>query len=155
MHNAQCLKITTNVAFELWYFPSIFVLWKVTILVTLLDCNLQFFKHSPLFLGFFRHCVVVATSRLFEHLSIWNPNNFYRRNYCMTREAFQILCEELSDAIPHGNSTNGFSLLREERLLIFLWWAKGSAFVEQEAFAMDCSPTVVFRSIDICTKVCV
>ena len=79
---------------------------------------------------------------------------FFRRNYCMTRDAFKILCDELSDAIPHGNSTNGFSLLREERLLIFLWWAKGSAFVEQEAFAMDVSPTVVHNSIVICTKVC-
>ena len=72
----------------------------------------------------------------------------------MTRDAFKILCDELSEAIPHGRSTNGYSLLREERLLVFLWWAKGSAFVHQEAFTMDVSPDVIQRSIKICSKVC-
>ena len=33
----QCLKITENVAFEFWHFPPIFVLLKLTCLVTLFD----------------------------------------------------------------------------------------------------------------------
>ena len=47
---AQCLKITQNVAFELfqfWHFPPIFVLLKLTCLVTLFDRKLQVFKNSP------------------------------------------------------------------------------------------------------------
>ena len=43
------LKITQNVALELfnsWHFPSIFVLRKVTCLVTLSDRKLQVFKNS-------------------------------------------------------------------------------------------------------------
>ena len=71
----------------------------------------------------------------------------------MTRDAFDIFCDELSEAIPHGRSSNGYSLLREERLLIFLWWAKGSAYFHQEAFSMDVSDTVIQTSIEICTKV--
>ena len=43
----QCLKITQNVAFEFWHFPPIFVLLKVTCLVTLFDRKLQVFKNSP------------------------------------------------------------------------------------------------------------
>ena len=38
-------KITRNVSFWFWHFPSIFVLWKLTCLVTLLDCNFQVFKN--------------------------------------------------------------------------------------------------------------
>ena len=45
--SAQCLKITQNVAFEFWYFPPIFVLLKLTCLVTLFDRKLQVFKNSP------------------------------------------------------------------------------------------------------------
>ena len=33
----HCLKITQNVAFEYWHFPPIFVLLKLTCLVTLFD----------------------------------------------------------------------------------------------------------------------
>ena len=45
--NTQCLKITQNVAFEFWHFPPIFVLLKLTCLVTLYDRKLQVFKNSP------------------------------------------------------------------------------------------------------------
>ena len=38
---AHCLKITQNVAFEFWHFPSIFVLLKLNCLVTLFDRKLQ------------------------------------------------------------------------------------------------------------------
>ena len=41
---APCLKIPQNVAFE--FFPSIFVLLKVTCLVTLFDRKFQVFKNS-------------------------------------------------------------------------------------------------------------
>ena len=44
----QCLKITQNVAFEFlefWHFSPIFVLLKLTCLVTLFDRKLQVFKH--------------------------------------------------------------------------------------------------------------
>ena len=41
----QCLKITQNVAF--WHFLPIFVLSKLTCLVTLFDRKLQVFKSSP------------------------------------------------------------------------------------------------------------
>ena len=44
---AYCIKITQNVAFEFCYFPSIFVLIKLTCLVTLFDSKLQVFKNSP------------------------------------------------------------------------------------------------------------
>ena len=44
---SQCLKITQNVAFECWHFPLIFVLLKLTCLVTLFDRKLQVFKSSP------------------------------------------------------------------------------------------------------------
>ena len=44
---AHSLKITQNVAFEFWYFPPIFVLLKLTCLVTLFDYKLQVFKNSP------------------------------------------------------------------------------------------------------------
>ena len=43
----HCLKITHNVAFEFWHFPPIFVLLKLTCLVTLFDRKLQVFKNSP------------------------------------------------------------------------------------------------------------
>ena len=43
---AQCLKITQNVAFEFWLFSPIFVLLKLTCLVTLFDRKLQVFKNS-------------------------------------------------------------------------------------------------------------
>ena len=43
----HCLKITQNVAFEFWHFPPIFVLFKLTCLVTLFDRKLQVFKNSP------------------------------------------------------------------------------------------------------------
>ena len=41
------LKITQNVAFEFWHFTPIFVLLKLTCLVTLFDRKLQVFKNSP------------------------------------------------------------------------------------------------------------
>ena len=44
---SHCLQITQNVAFEFWHFPPIFVLLKLTCLVTLFDRKLQFFKNSP------------------------------------------------------------------------------------------------------------
>ena len=44
---AHCLKITQNVAIEFWNFPPIFVLLKLTCLVTLFDRKLQVFKNSP------------------------------------------------------------------------------------------------------------
>ena len=44
---AHCLKIIQNVAFEFWHFPPIFVLLKLTCLVTLFDRKLQVFKNSP------------------------------------------------------------------------------------------------------------
>ena len=40
----HCLKITQNVVFEFWRFPPIFVVLKLTCLVTLFDCKLQVFK---------------------------------------------------------------------------------------------------------------
>ena len=43
----KCSKITQNVAFEVWHFPPIFVLLKLTCLVTLFDRKLQVFKNSP------------------------------------------------------------------------------------------------------------
>ena len=44
---SHCLKITQNVAFEFRHFPPIFVLLKLTYLVTLFDRKLQVFKNSP------------------------------------------------------------------------------------------------------------
>ena len=44
------LKITQSVAFDFflfWHFPPIFVLLKLTCLVTLFDRKLQVFKNSP------------------------------------------------------------------------------------------------------------
>ena len=50
-HNiAHCLKITQNVAFDFfkfWRFPPIFVLLKLTCLVTLFDHKFKGFKNSP------------------------------------------------------------------------------------------------------------
>ena len=37
---SHCLKIPQNVAFEFWHFPPIFVLLKLTCLVTLFDRKL-------------------------------------------------------------------------------------------------------------------
>ena len=48
--DSHCLKITENVAFEIfefWHFPTFFVLLKVICLVTLFDRKLQVFKNSP------------------------------------------------------------------------------------------------------------
>ena len=46
-YSTHCLKITQNVAFDfLGHFPPIFVLLKLTCLVTLFDCELQFFKKT-------------------------------------------------------------------------------------------------------------
>ena len=48
--SSHCLKITQNVAFEFldfWHFSPIFVLLKLTCLVTLFDHKLHFFKNSP------------------------------------------------------------------------------------------------------------
>ena len=46
-HASHCLKITKKFAFEFWHFPPIFVLLKLTCLVTLFDRKLQVFKNSP------------------------------------------------------------------------------------------------------------
>mgnify|MGYP006863930545 CR=1 FL=1 len=43
----RCLKITQNVAFEFWYFSPIFVLLKLTCMVTLFDRKLQIPKNAP------------------------------------------------------------------------------------------------------------
>ena len=43
----HCFKITQNVEFEFWHFPPIFVLLKLTCLVTMFDRKLQVFKNSP------------------------------------------------------------------------------------------------------------
>ena len=43
---AHCLKITP-IVFEFWHFSPIFVLLKLTRLVTLFDRKLQVFKNSP------------------------------------------------------------------------------------------------------------
>ena len=61
----QCLKITQNVAFEFFqfrHFPLIFVILKLTCLVTLCDHKLQVFKNSPKWtiLGIFNELVNVA-----------------------------------------------------------------------------------------------
>ena len=53
-----------------------------------------------------------------------------------------------------GNSTNGQSLIREERLLIFLYFAGGSSFEDQTAFTFNCSYGAIQGSIDICIQVC-
>ena len=45
--SAHCLKITQNVAFEFWHFSPIFVLLKLTCLVTLFVFKLKVFKNSP------------------------------------------------------------------------------------------------------------
>ena len=50
LSSSHCLKITQNVAFEiliLRHFPTIFVLLKVTYLVTLFDRKFQLVKNSP------------------------------------------------------------------------------------------------------------
>ena len=52
--SSHFLKITQNAAFEFWQFPPIFVLLKLTCLVTLFDRKLQVFKNSPK-LTFFGH----------------------------------------------------------------------------------------------------
>ena len=47
---AHCLKINQNIAFEFWefcHFQPIFVLLKLTCLVTMVDRKLQVFKNSP------------------------------------------------------------------------------------------------------------
>ena len=49
---SHCLKITQNVAFEFWHFPPIFVLLKLTCLVTLFDRKLRVFKNSPKWTSF-------------------------------------------------------------------------------------------------------
>ena len=49
-HRSHCLKITQNVSFEFFNFGNfspIFVLLKLTCLVTLFDRKLQIFKNSP------------------------------------------------------------------------------------------------------------
>ena len=43
----RCLKITQNVPIEFWHFPPIFVLLKLTCLVTLFDRKLQVFENPP------------------------------------------------------------------------------------------------------------
>ena len=50
--NAHCLKITQHVALEFWHLPPIFVLLKLTCLVTLFDCKLQVLKNSPKWTSF-------------------------------------------------------------------------------------------------------
>ena len=48
--NTQCLKITQKChiwIFEFWHFPPIFVVLKLTCLVTLFDRKLLVFKNSP------------------------------------------------------------------------------------------------------------
>ena len=49
LSQSHCLKITQNVAFDfsLWHFPPVFVLSKLTCLVTLFDRKLQYFKNLP------------------------------------------------------------------------------------------------------------
>ena len=46
-HFTYCLKITQNVVLEFWHFSPIFVLLKLTCLVTLFDRKLRVFKNPP------------------------------------------------------------------------------------------------------------
>ena len=47
MHITLFKNLAQNVVFEFWHFPPIFVLLKLTCLVTLFDRKLQVFKISP------------------------------------------------------------------------------------------------------------
>ena len=84
--NAQCLKITQKVSFEFWHFPPIFVLLKLTCLVTEFDRKLQVFKNSPklTLFGIFN-----------ELLSTQNVNvaRFARNVECDFFGDFQTLCQ--------------------------------------------------------------
>ena len=66
------MKITLNVAFEFWHFSPIFVLLKLTCLVTLFDRKLQVFKNSPKWTTFdiFSRPKVNSKCRVFENLKL-------------------------------------------------------------------------------------
>ena len=71
----------------------------------------------------------------------------------MSKEAFAKLSDELAEEIPDGHSTNGRSMLQDEVLLIFLYWASGHVPFKHTAFAADWSYGVVENSVDKCIKV--
>ena len=98
---AQCLKITQNVAFRIfqfWHFPPIFVLLKVTCLITLFDSKLQVFKNSPKWIIFGIFNELLST----QHV---NVARFARNIECDFFCDFQTLCEEGDRKIHTKNNT--------------------------------------------------
>ena len=69
---SHCLKIPQNVAFEFWHFPPIFVLLKLTCLVTLFDRKLQICKNSPKWtiLGIFY--LLLSIQNVFKNVTKWD-----------------------------------------------------------------------------------
>ena len=79
---SQCLKTTQNVAFlilHFWHFPPIFVILKMTCLVTLFDRKLQVLKNSP-------------KLTIFGFLMNFCPLHFARNVECDFLGDFQTLC---------------------------------------------------------------
>ena len=68
--HAHCLKITQNVAIEWFDFPSIFVLLKLTCLVTLFDRKLQVFKNSPKWTIFVIFNELLSTQNKYKRSSL-------------------------------------------------------------------------------------
>ena len=69
------MKITQNVAFEFWQLSPIFVLLKLTCLVTLFDRKLQIFKNLP------KWKRSSLRSQCWIRLFLWFSNTVLRDNF--------------------------------------------------------------------------
>ena len=49
----------------------------------------------------------------------------FSRKFCMKKDTFDALHDDLSQVIPRGQSTNGRSFLQQEKLLTFLHSTNG------------------------------
>ena len=109
----QCLKITKNVAFQVfvfWHFPPIFVLLKVTCLVTLFDHNLQVFKNSPKWTIFGIFNELLSTRNVYVA-------RFARNVECDFFCDFQTPCTLLAK----GHSMSRYKTFLTVKLFLFLF----------------------------------
>ena len=52
----------------------------------------------------------------------------------MERRTFRKLLKIVEPHLPPGSSVNGYSLIPEERLLLFLHWASADSFIGHQCF---------------------
>ena len=104
----KLLKMSHLIFFKFWRFPPIFVLLKLTCLVTLFDHKFKGFKNSPKWsiLAFLiNFCPIKASLDFFQifHFSVHIFDWVFNRKIQCVRSK-QLICKLLSHGAPNSNS---------------------------------------------------